>query len=528
MAQRTRRELFSDVGRGMIAAAVGTSLGLRPRASLFRPSMTEATLPSATSNRSSRSCRRRPPAKLLPMVVDKLKNGTELRTFVGRRGAGQRPHLRRRGLRRLPHPDGPRPGLPHGAASCPSERRPLPVLKVLYRNTNRIQEARRPQPRGAAPGRSRARCRPGTPGGEALRDAVRSKDMDAAERDLRRHRRPAARRGVQRACSSPSRTTPRSTASSCPTAPGTCSTSSARSRPTRCSASRSATASRASAREPGTPRDRRARALLPQAARPVPPARDEPPARARPDDAWVEQMSQTIFESTPRAGRRGRGRGAGRGDRARRHRRGDLAGREPARAPRRRPARAMGLSRASRSGSVHGDSIGVHACDSANAWRNMARVGNPRNAVACLILGGLPGRPRPRQPRRRLPQLGPVPARRASKPVKAPSPPGPADGDSRPRSATRTRRRACAARRTATAQLGTTRTGRSSTCCCNYAVSEDGALHAEKYYRTVTEEFASTRPAFRWRQLVALARVTASEYGRPAPGVKEACELVKG
>ena len=31
-----------------------------------------------------------------------------------------------------------------------------------------------------------------------------------------------------------------------------------------------------------------------------------------------------------------------------------------------------------------------------------------------------------------------------------------------------------------------------------YAVSEDGALHAEKYYRTVSEEFASLRPAFRW------------------------------
>ena len=60
-----------------------------------------------------------------------------------------------------------------------------------------------------------------------------------------------------------------------------------------------------------------------------------------------------------------------------------------------------------------------------------------------------------------------------------------------------------------------------------YAVSEDGALHAEKYYRTVTEEFAATRPAFRWRQLVALARVTASEYGRPAPGMAEARELLK-
>ena len=57
-----------------------------------------------------------------------------------------------------------------------------------------------------------------------------------------------------------------------------------------------------------------------------------------------------------------------------------------------------------------------------------------------------------------------------------------------------------------------------------YAVTEDGALHAEKYYRTVSEEFAATRPAFRWRQLVALARVTASEYGRPAPGVGEASE----
>jgi len=38
-------------------------------------------------------------------------------------------------------------------------------------------------------------------------------------------------------------------------------------------------------------------------------------------------------------------------------------------------------------GSVHGDSIGVHACDSANAWRNLARVSNTRNTYACLILG---------------------------------------------------------------------------------------------------------------------------------------------
>ena len=61
-----------------------------------------------------------------------------------------------------------------------------------------------------------------------------------------------------------------------------------------------------------------------------------------------------------------------------------------------------------------------------------------------------------------------------------------------------------------------------------FAVSEDGALHAEKYYRTATEEFAATRPAFRWRQLVSLARVTASAYGQPAPGHAEACRLLEG
>lgn len=60
-----------------------------------------------------------------------------------------------------------------------------------------------------------------------------------------------------------------------------------------------------------------------------------------------------------------------------------------------------------------------------------------------------------------------------------------------------------------------------------YAVSEDGSLHAEKFCRTVSEEFSNTRPAFRWRHLVALARVTASEFGRPAAGMAEARALLR-
>ena len=67
-----------------------------------------------------------------------------------------------------------------------------------------------------------------------------------------------------------------------------------------------------------------------------------------------------------------------------------------------------------------------------------------------------------------------------------------------------------------------------------YAVSEDGRLHAEKYYHTVREEYKSIRPAFRWRQIVGLARVTASAYGYDrtdqhgfrAAGYEEACKLL--
>jgi hypothetical protein len=65
-----------------------------------------------------------------------------------------------------------------------------------------------------------------------------------------------------------------------------------------------------------------------------------------------------------------------------------------------------------------------------------------------------------------------------------------------------------------------------------YAVSQDGRLHGEKYYHTVGEEYATTRQAFRWRQMVGLARVTASAYGYNrddehgfrAAGYEDACK----
>ena len=57
-------------------------------------------------------------------------------------------------------------------------------------------------------------------------------------------------------------------------------------------------------------------------------------------------------------------------------------------------------------------------------------------------------------------------------------------------------------------------------------ISENGSLHGEKYFRTVTEEFGTTRARFRWRQLVGMARYTASMYGDPTPGYAEAVQLL--
>ncbi len=170
-------------------------------------------------------------------------------------------------------------------------------------------------------------------------------------------------------------------------------------------------------------------------------------------------------------------------------------------------------------GSVHGDSVGVHASDSANAWRNIARVSNQRNTAASLIVGafhtagqsgGLEKEPYPRPE-----QLS-----------------GITDTDSEcllnsldAAIRAKDQFRACALATRYTETGGPPRP--IFDLLLGFATSEDGALHAEKYYRTVSEEYTTTRPAFRGRQLAALARVTASEFGKQAAGYTQGKELLK-
>src|SRR5262249_31791668 len=175
-------------------------------------------------------------------------------------------------------------------------------------------------------------------------------------------------------------------------------------------------------------------------------------------------------------------------------------------------------------GSCHGDSIGVHASDSANAWRNMAKVSNARNTFACLILAAHQASHDRSNRGGDFLKWEPYPRAEARAKIKT------KDCDELLKLAedavrNKNQAEACAAVHAYGEQ------GFPAKCVFDmllkYAVSEDGALDAEKYYETVSDEFQATRPGFRWRQLVGLARVTASEYGMPAPGQDEARSLLK-
>src|SRR6187399_1234244 len=179
-AQVTRRGFLADVSRGMVTAAVGyevaSGLGL---ASALAEEVPD-TLSFGALEPLVRFMQETPVDKLLPGLVDKLKSGVELRQLLAgaalanARTFGGEDYVGFHTMMALA------PAF-HMARELPEDRRALPVLKVLYRNTNRIQEhgGRASEVlRTVQPGDLSA----GHDSGEVLRDAVRRKDMNEAER----------------------------------------------------------------------------------------------------------------------------------------------------------------------------------------------------------------------------------------------------------------------------------------------------------------------------------------------------------
>jgi hypothetical protein len=514
MTNRNRREFLADVGKGMLLASVGPALaadlGLAPAFAGEAPER----LSFGDREPLVALMQDTPADKLLPILVAKLKDGTDLgglvtaaalanaRTFGGHDYTGYHAFMALLPSFQM-------------AGELPADRKALPVLKVLYRNSQRIQEFG---------GRSKEVLHPVAaaelpkerPGGELLREATRKADVDSAERtfaalakgpigeaynhlqfsvqdEVDVHRVVLAWRAwaiLDLAGKDQALTLLRQSVRYCVN---------------------SEEWVRKQGREPEV------RTVLPKLLdqyRLV----GRPPGKRQAEDSWVERLAGTIYSGSraEAADAVAAALAEGMSPEAIGEAISLAANRLVLCDPGRRKEQ---VSPGKPEGSVHGDSVGVHASDAANAWRNIARVSDARNAVASLIVGafhtaGQSGR------------LNKEPHPLAEQREKITTKDGTtllADAEAAIKDKDQARAAALVHRY---GELGLPERP-AFDLLLRYAISENGALHAEKYYRTVTEEFAATRPAFRWRQLVALARVTASEYGFPAPGYAEACQLLK-
>jgi hypothetical protein len=172
-------------------------------------------------------------------------------------------------------------------------------------------------------------------------------------------------------------------------------------------------------------------------------------------------------------------------------------------------------------GSVHGASVGVHASDAANAWRHIARAagrdGDAATRSASLLAGAFHTAGQSKS-------VGAQPFDHDAAPCELKEPAellreieGRA-GERDQAGAVRAARRY--------GELGHPEADLFA-LLLGIAVRQDGALHNEKYFRTVQEEHAAARPAHRADLLAALTRVMASSSGFPAPGCEEAARLLQ-
>jgi hypothetical protein len=514
MNRYRRRDFLANVGRGMLVASVGSAvaedLGL---ASIAMADGSSGRLTFGASEPLVALMVETPIGRLLPTILEKMKSGTELRQLVA---AAALANARAFGGQDY---DGYHAMMALAPAyqmsgELSEAQRALPVLKVLYRNTNHIQQM------GGISHQTLHEIEPaslpeGKCGGEALREMTRRADYEGAERAFAAlargsldeaynnlqyivqdypdvHRVVLAWRAwalLDLAGKEHAHTLLRQSVRFC------------------CDEENSLRKYKS---------DQALRSLLPRLLERVQ-SRPESSGEKHPDDAWIERLCQTIYASNREEAATAVAEALR--DGVATEAIGEAISLAANQLVLHDPGRRKEDSPAKPKGSVHGASVGVHASDAANAWRNIARVSNRRNTLASLIVGayhtaGQSGGLNP----------NPYPFAEHSEKIRDVAPDSLLAGAEEAIKA-KDQARACALVHRYGALDRPARPV--FDLMLRYAISEDGALHAEKYYRTVTEEFATTRPAFRWRQLAGLARVTASEYGYPAPGVAEARQLLK-
>ncbi len=516
--QKTRREFLADVSQGMLIAGLGLELATDLGFAKLHAGDAPERLTFGNLEPMVALMQETPIDKLQSTLVARLKEGADLKQLVAAaalanaRTFGGEDYIGFHTMMALA------PAF-HMAQQLPENRRPLPILKVLYRNTNRIQEYGGP-PKEVLHPVSPNPLSEGKALGEVISDAIHRKDTQSAERAFAG----VADKSIEEAFNALLIAVQEAQ-----------------------EVHRVVLPWRAWALLPIVGREH-AQTLLRQSLHycvksevpqykqmfeggraVLPKLLDQhrllsrKPGQRSADDAWVEKMSQTIFKSTPEEAAGAVAEALAEGFSL------DAIGEAISLATNQLVLRDEGrkgnqIQPNKPAGSVHGDGIGVHACDSANAWRNMSKVSNLRNRYACLILaahqashdrtnrGGdfLHWEPYPRADARARVQT----KEKAALLQQA-------------EDAIRHKDQALACALVAAYGEQGYEARPIFDLLLRYAVSEDGALHAEKYYQTVSDEFQASRPAFRWRHLVALTRVTASEYGLPAPGQDEARKLLK-
>ncbi len=514
---KTRREFLKDVGAGVVVASVGstlaTDLGFSSAfAQQGAERLTFGTLEPLVSLMQENTA-----ARLIPMVVERLRGGTPMRDIVAAaalanaRTFGGEDYIGFHTIMAIA------PAY-YMSQELPEARKALPVLKVIYRNATRIQEqggARNEVLRPVLAGDLPA----GRVPGEVLRDAVRGANNNATESE----RTYAAMAG-----------TPEDALNNVLHEVQDGADVHRVVLPYRCwdlmsiiGRDQAHTLLRQSVRFC-------VRAENPNSVRyygnlrtTIPRVLDQHRLIGRElgnrvaEDRWVEDLANTLFRSTPEQAADAAAAALAEGfdpaavSEAIALAANQLVLRDNGRAQAEGPNKPIG--------SIHGDSIGVHGCDSANAWRNLSRAGNARNKVVCLIMGAWQvARDRSDRGGNFLNQ-SPYPREDASREIRKlandrllPSLEDAIRGNSQIRAAAITHR-----------YLELNQPVRPIwDLMLRYAISEDGALHHEKFYRTTVEEYNSVRAPFRSRYLIALARVTASGYGYAAPGHAEASRLL--
>lgn len=514
MARNTRREFLGDIGRGMLLAGLGTTLAGDLGLGRVYGDETDTALNFGELEPLVALMQDTEPAKLTAVLVDKLKAGTDLKTLIA---AGALANARTFGGHDYIgfHTFMALAPAYRMAMELPTALQPLPVLKVLYRNANRIQEfgghkaeilkaiTPTPIPEGAHPG-------------EYIREVARKGDIAAADRafaalqnapigeafnhlqfeledEVDVHRIVLAWRAWdtrELAGQEFGHLLLRQSIHYC-------------------ARTENQMIERKYNRSP-------IRTVLPALLDQYK-LLSKGVGQKSGDDAWLAQLAKTIFRGNREQAADAVAQAIGEGYSP------EAIGEAISQAANllvlHDPGRPEKWTSAGKpAGSCHGDSVGVHASDAANAWRNIVRVSDPRNTIAGLIVGAFhTGGQSERSNENPYPFAEHLAAVKGDTPEKLIG-----EADEAIRAKDQLRTAAIVARY---GQMG----GQPKPVfdlLLKFATSEDGALHAEKYFHTVSSEFLATRSAFRWGQLVALARVTASEYGYKSDGYEEAKKLL--